>query len=297
EPDDRVDAGGGPGGGAEYDDQDQPRDQRLLGPDPAGYPVGDQHGHRGDDEVAGEQQRHLARRGVQLVRDGWQDRVDQADAHERHDAGERDGEDSFRLSERARDRTCVGAAQRVLSSVRVSGSGVTSRCALASASMAGSAAPSAARSCGLIRSRITANRSARTARRRASVSRPWSVSRTWTTRPSAASASRPTSPVSSRRAISCVMAGCVTPPWTATPASRRGPDRSSVASVAAAVADSPSAGLSDLSSPISRSTPAAIPAASARWDPAAIAPSAPGACAPSLAANPPAISISNLYHF
>ena len=73
------------------------------------------------------------------------------------------------------------------------------------------------------------------------------------------------------------MAGCVTPSWTASAVSRRGPDRSSVASVAAAVRDSPSAGLSDLTSPISRSTPAAIPAASAR-------------------SGPWAISISYLYH-
>ena len=158
----------------------------------------------------------------------------------------------------------------LFSGVAVSGSRVTSRCALASASMAGSAAASAARSSGLIRSRITASRSARTARRRASVSRPWSVSRTWTTRPSAGSASRRTSPASCRRATSCVMAGCVTPSWTASAVSRRGPDRSSVASVAAAVRDSPSAGLSDRTSPISRSTPAAIPAASARSDPWAI---------------------------
>ena len=48
--------------------------------------------------------------------DGRQDRVHQADAHERHDACERDGEDGFRLPKRARDRACVGAAHAVLSS-------------------------------------------------------------------------------------------------------------------------------------------------------------------------------------
>ena len=63
------------------------------------------------------------------------------------------------------------------------------------------------------------------------------------------------------------MAGCVTPSWTASAVSRRGPDRSRVASVAAAVSDSPSGGLSDRNSPISRSSPAATPAASARSAP------------------------------
>src|SRR4029077_14710661 len=82
------------------------------------------------------------------------------------------------------------------------------------------------------------------------------------------------SPVSPSRAISCVMAVCVTPPWTASAVSRRGPDRSSVASVAAAVADSPSARLSELSSPLRRPPPAAIPAASARSVPPAAIPAA-----------------------
>ncbi len=43
--------------------------------------------------------------------------------------------------------------------------------------------------------------------------------------------------------------------------SRHGPDRSRVASVAAAVSDSPLAGLSDRNSPISRSNAAASPPA------------------------------------
>ena len=60
------------------------------------------------------------------------------------------------------------------------------------------------------------------------------------------------------------MAGWVTPSRTASAVSRRGPDRSRVASVAAAVSDSPSGGLSDRNSPISRSSPAATPPASVR---------------------------------
>ena len=104
EADDPVDGGGGAGRRAEDHDKGQAGDQGRLGAQPAGHPVGDEHGHRGDDQVAGEQQRHLARRGVQLMGDRGQDRVDQADAHERHDASERDGEDGFWLPERARRR-------------------------------------------------------------------------------------------------------------------------------------------------------------------------------------------------
>ena len=91
-----------PATAGEHDDEHQAGDQRPLGADPAGHPVGDQHRHGGDHQVAGEQQRDLAGRGVQLVGDRRQDRVDQADAHERDDAGERDREHGLRLLERAR---------------------------------------------------------------------------------------------------------------------------------------------------------------------------------------------------
>ncbi len=77
-----------------------PADQRPLGADPARHPAGDQHHHRGDDQVAGEQQLHLARAGVQLARQRGQDRVDQADAHERDHAREGDRPDRLRLPER-----------------------------------------------------------------------------------------------------------------------------------------------------------------------------------------------------
>ena len=73
---------------------------------------------------------------------------------------------------------------------------------------------------------------------------------------------RSTSPASCNLAISCGMAGCVTPSRAASQVNRHGPDRSSVASVAAAVSDNPFAGLSDRNTPNRRSSTAATPAAS-----------------------------------
>ncbi len=58
----------GPGDRGERDDQHQAGDQRALGADPAGHPAGDQHRHRGDHQVAGEQQLDLGRARVQLGR-------------------------------------------------------------------------------------------------------------------------------------------------------------------------------------------------------------------------------------
>src|ERR1700683_2911883 len=58
-------------------------------------------GHRGDHQVAGEQQLDRARRGLQLLGQRGQDRVDQPDAHERDHAGERDRPDRLGLAERA----------------------------------------------------------------------------------------------------------------------------------------------------------------------------------------------------
>ena len=55
-------------------------------------------GHR---EVAGEQQRHLARRGVEVVGEHGEDGIDEADAHEGDDAGEGDGPHGARLVEEA----------------------------------------------------------------------------------------------------------------------------------------------------------------------------------------------------
>ena len=50
-------------------------------------------------KVAREQQLDLARRRLQLLRQCGEDGVDEADAHERHDARERDREDRLRLTE------------------------------------------------------------------------------------------------------------------------------------------------------------------------------------------------------
>src|SRR3954447_16592219 len=72
--------------------------------DPAGHPADEQHGHRGDHQIAGEQQGHLTRCGVQVLRQRGQDRVHQADAHEGDDTGEGHGPDGPRLTERIRRR-------------------------------------------------------------------------------------------------------------------------------------------------------------------------------------------------
>jgi hypothetical protein len=89
---------------AKHDDEDQADGQCGLGADAAGYPADHQHRDRGHDQIAGEQQRHLARRGVQAAGQCGQDRIDEPDAHERHDTGERHGPDGTRLLERARGR-------------------------------------------------------------------------------------------------------------------------------------------------------------------------------------------------
>ena len=177
------------------DDDDEARNQGALGADPARHPVGDEHRHRGHDQVAGEQQRDLAGRSVQLPGDRRQDRVDQPDPHERHDARERDREDSFRLPEGADSSPahvlpCLpDLARRLVSLFRLPAPvSRPSRCALASASMAGSAAASASWSAWLSLASRLDRRSALMARRRATTSRPASVICTCTTRPSAGSA-------------------------------------------------------------------------------------------------------------
>ena len=85
---------------------------------------------------------------------------------------------------------------------------------------------------------------------------------TRTTRPSSGLGSLRTSPDSSSLLISWVMAGWVTPSRTASTVSRCGPRRSMPASVAAAVIDSPLAGLSERNSPTIRSRSVASAAAS-----------------------------------
>jgi hypothetical protein len=58
---------------------------------------GDEHGHRSDQEIAGEEQRNLAGAGVQVLGDGRQDGIHQADAHEREHGRERRGPDRLGL--------------------------------------------------------------------------------------------------------------------------------------------------------------------------------------------------------
>jgi hypothetical protein len=88
----------------EHDDEDQADDQCALGADAAGYPTDYQHRDCGHDQIAGEQQRHLTRRGVEAAGQRGQDRIDQPDTHERDDTGERHGPDGTRLLEWARGR-------------------------------------------------------------------------------------------------------------------------------------------------------------------------------------------------
>jgi hypothetical protein len=71
--------------------------------------AGDEHRDAHHGEVAGEQQRHLARRRRQLVGDRLEDRVDEADAHEGDDAGEGDGPDGLiRATTASRSAPSVG---------------------------------------------------------------------------------------------------------------------------------------------------------------------------------------------
>ena len=93
----------------EHDDQHQPGEQGALRADPRGDHAGDQHRDAHHRHVAGEQQRDLARRRVELVGDRLEDRVDEADPHERDDAREGDGPDGARLVE---ERALVGLGCR-----------------------------------------------------------------------------------------------------------------------------------------------------------------------------------------
>ena len=57
----------------------------------ASDPAADQHRHAGHREVGGEQQQDLARRRLQVVGERGEDRINEADAHEGHDAREGHG--------------------------------------------------------------------------------------------------------------------------------------------------------------------------------------------------------------
>jgi hypothetical protein len=60
----------------------KPASTVRVGSESAPDPPCDQHGHRGRHQVAGEQQLHLGRAGMQLRRQRRQDRVDEPDPHE-----------------------------------------------------------------------------------------------------------------------------------------------------------------------------------------------------------------------
>ncbi len=87
---------------AEHDDEKQAEQQRPPRPDPRRDPARDEHRETRHREVAGEQQRDLARRGGQVLREHGQDRIDQADAHEGDDAREGDGVDGTGLVQQRR---------------------------------------------------------------------------------------------------------------------------------------------------------------------------------------------------
>src|SRR5699024_5905365 len=98
EADDGPDAVRGAGERGEDDNQREAGEQGALGAHAGGDDTGDEHGHAHDRHVAGEEQRGLARTGAELVGDGLEDRVHEADAHEGDDAGEGDRPDGTRLA-------------------------------------------------------------------------------------------------------------------------------------------------------------------------------------------------------
>ena len=97
EADELTDAAGGAGQACEDDDEGEAGEQGLLAADPAGDRAGDEHHHGGHREVAGEQQGDLGRAGVEVLGDGREDGVDQADAHEGEHTRQGGGPDGDRL--------------------------------------------------------------------------------------------------------------------------------------------------------------------------------------------------------
>ena len=107
EADDLVDGTGESRERGEYDDKDEPDEQRGLRADARGQEAREEHHAAGDEQVAGEQQHRLGGRGIEFSRDGRQDRVDQTDAHEGDDGGERNCPDGTWLMEDGRSRPGV----------------------------------------------------------------------------------------------------------------------------------------------------------------------------------------------
>ena len=99
ESDDLVDRVRRTGQHAEDDDERETNDQSPPAADPTGNPAGDQHGDRRHHEVAREEQFDRAWRRIELLGQGRQDGVDQADAHEGDNAGQSNRPDGPRLAE------------------------------------------------------------------------------------------------------------------------------------------------------------------------------------------------------
>ncbi|QIP38781.1 hypothetical protein G9444_1537 [Rhodococcus erythropolis] len=102
ESDDLADGAGSACQRGEHDDDGKAYKKCFLGADAAGHHTGDEHGHAGDEHVAGEQERNLRRCGVELFADRLEDRIDQSDAHEGDDAGKGYRPHRFRLFQEAR---------------------------------------------------------------------------------------------------------------------------------------------------------------------------------------------------
>src|SRR5699024_5921649 len=167
-----------------------------LDTEAAGNDAGNEHGHAHYGHVAGKQQCGLRRGGTERIGNRYQDRVDQADAHECDDAGEGDGEYGFGLLQHQTDS--VGCVENVVASA------VLSKCDRVS-----SAACNAKRSSTFRRAIAGATARARALRTSASNSRPCVDREMSTARASFGSGWRCTRSSSSRRCICIVMPGWV----------------------------------------------------------------------------------------
>jgi hypothetical protein len=87
-----------PGQTGAGDDDHQSDQQRGFGPNPAGHHTCHQHRRTHHSHVAGEQQRHLRRRGVQTVDNRLEAGIDQTGSHEGDDIREGDGPNGLGLA-------------------------------------------------------------------------------------------------------------------------------------------------------------------------------------------------------
>ena len=94
----RCRTAGHPGQAGAGNDHDEAEQQRAFGTDPARHDDGDQHRDAHHRHLAGEQQRHLRGRCIEVVRDWLENRVDETDPHERDDRREGNGPNGFGLT-------------------------------------------------------------------------------------------------------------------------------------------------------------------------------------------------------